>query len=126
VLHGPLSTTADRVQGGDASTRPPARVAAVLGAHNPECKQTLTATPTRQQELTSTIVDDSRYSANSGKQRHPEMRPVGAPAGGAPLISSYISRRRLPDGVLPETTEKTNDPREAATSGGPITKAVEA
>jgi hypothetical protein len=62
-----------------------------------------------------------RITAN--KQLAPELfgGVLGVPSGAAPLISSYISRRRLRNGPQVETTEDVNDPRDVGASGGLIT-----
>lgn len=118
VLHGSLSASADRVQGGDAPTYPPACVGPGFGAHGGSVNRYFARSTMVDPGRTEMLVSDQPNSANCCKHSGPQMVINGAPSSGRALISSYISRRRHPNGSLPETTENVNDPREAATSGG--------
>lgn len=122
VLYGSLRSAPGGVEGGHGPADPPTRVGAGLGAHRRSVNRYCRPSRMLDNHQPETSVHTERNSANCCKHFDIESSPLGAPGPGRSLISSYISRRRCPYGPSPETTKKTNDPREAATSGGLITK----
>lgn len=118
VLHGPLGAALDGVERPSGPTSPPPGGGACLGAHDNASCHRIGGYREGARKPVFTHRNSTGIGANWLLARNSVEGVLGASAGPVLLISSYISRQRLPHGLL--TTEK-NDPRDAATSGGPIT-----
>ena len=122
VLHRALWAALHGVEGTGGPAGPPPGDRACLGAHdNASCHRFRAAGEGRRQ---LTLTNSNSHGISACNLLAPNLAGggVGASSGAGFLISSYISRQRLPHGVprVALTTEK-NDPREVAASGGQIT-----
>ena len=125
VLQGPLWAGQGSLQRTHRRGDPPPGVSALWCAHdNRSCHRRIWLRQGRRQ-LSLPLDYSPDNSANCCKQTDVELWGSGAPGAGRALISSYISRRALRKGLVTRASADMKDPREAATSGGQITKAVE-